>query len=272
MQYIGMSSIGFEHTEENFSKLRASGLNAVEVALSVKSDLDLKTFANLAKKYDVKLWSCHLPYSPFDVFDVSLESAEIRRNAIEYMSEKIKVLSDYGVDKFVLHPSTPIPESSDRDERKKCTMDSFAKLADVAGKCGSVIAAEDMILSCLGNSADELLEIISVDDRIKVCFDVNHLFNDTHVEFAKKVSDKIVTMHISDYDFIEERHWFPGNGKINWPELYKVMCDIGYNGAWIYELGLRTRIPTGDFMYLEFEDFYNNAQTIFAEKNPQKTY
>ncbi len=272
MRYIGMSSIGFKHTDEDFAKLRASGLNAVELALSSKIDIDLKEFARMANDHDVKLWSCHLPYSPFEVFDVSLESAEIRKKAIEFNSEKIKILSDLGIDKFVLHPSTPIPETSDRNERKKCTMDSFAKLAEVAGQCGSVIAAEDMILSCLGNSADELLEIISVDDRIKVCFDVNHLFNDTHIEFAKKASDKIVTMHISDYDFIEERHWFPGNGKINWPELYNVMCDIGYNGAWIYELGLRTKLPTGDFMYLNFEDFYNNSQTIFSGKHPQKTY
>ena len=272
MHYIGMSSIGFEHTEENFAKFRESGLTAVEVALSSKVDMDLKQFANLAKKHDIKLWSCHLPYSPFDVFDVSLESPETRKNAIAIMSEKIRILSEFGVDKFVLHPSTPIPETSDRDERKKCTMDSFAKLAEVAGRCGAVIAAEDMILSCLGNSADELLEIISVDDRIKVCFDVNHLFNDTHIEFAKKVSDKIVTMHISDYDFIEERHWFPGNGKINWPELYNVMCDIGYDGAWIYELGLRTRLPIGGFSYLTFDDFYNNAQTIFSGKHPTKTF
>ena len=267
-----MSSIGFEHTDENFAKLRASGLEAVEVALSSKVDLDIKGFAELAKRHDVTLWSCHLPYFPWDVYDISIEDAATRAKIINKFSEFIKNLSNYGVDKFVVHPSLPIQEGSDRNERKKCAMDSFAKLAEIAASCGAVIAAEDMITSCLGNSAEELLEIIGVDDRIRVCFDVNHLFNNTHADFLKKVGDKIVTLHISDYDFVEERHYFPGNGDINWPELYSAIRESGYNGVWMYETGLSSRLPDGSRIPLTFEDFYENATTIFAGKNPKRWF
>lgn len=272
MRKIGITSTALKHTDECFEEFRASGLSAIEVNMGASADLDVKMLADLAKRHDVTLWSCHLPYVPFDMRDISLEDSRIRNELIKFLGEKIKKGAEVGIDKFVVHPSTPIPETANRDERKKYAMDSLAKLARIAASCGAVIAAEDMIPSCLGNCADELLEMISIDDRIRVCFDVNHILNDSHVDFVKKVSDKIVTMHISDYDFEWERHWFPGNGKINWPELYSAVCDAGYEGAWIYELGLNSTSPNGGTFHGTFNDFYENALTIFSGKQPPEKY
>ena len=116
---------------------------------------------------------------------------------------------------------------------------------------------------------DELLEIVSVNDKLRICFGVNHLLLDDHMSFMERVKDKLITVHISDYDFIQERHWFPGEGKIDWPAVSAKFDEIGYQGAWMYELSpgtindMRTR-P------LEVRDFYNNAMEIFAGKNPTR--
>ena len=44
--------------------------------------------------------------------DISLESPELRRHTVARFSELIRQVSDLGVDKFVLHPSTPLPEGT----------------------------------------------------------------------------------------------------------------------------------------------------------------
>ena len=45
----------------------------------------------------------------------------------------------------------------------------------------------------------------------------------THLkkEFLKSLNKKIETLHVSDYDFINERHWLCGEGKIDWLSLKK---------------------------------------------------
>ena len=147
-------------------------------------------------------------------------------------------------------------------------MDTLDKLAEAAHKEGAVIAVEDMIRSCLGNSAQELKELISVNDKLRVCFDVNHLFNNSHREFVEILGDRIVHTHISDYDLVEERHWFPGEGKIPWAEVYNALMGVGYSGVWNYEVGLTGAKMAERGRALTYRDVYNNAMEIFSGKQP----
>ena len=80
------------------------------------------------------------------------------------------------------------------------------------------------------------------------------------------MGDKIITTHISDYDFVDEKHWLPGEGKINWQELYKALLDIGYKGPWLYELGFKAPNTISRERDLTCEDFANNAKEIFDGK------
>jgi len=44
-----------------------------------------------------------------------------------------------------------------------------------------------------------------------------------------------LTLHVSDYDGIEEKHWLPGLGVIDWLEFLNALREAGYQGAFIYE-------------------------------------
>ena len=46
-----------------------------------------------------------------------------------------------------------------------------------------------------------------------------------------------MTTHISDHDYENERHWLPGEGKINWNALIGALEKIGYRGVFNYEVG-----------------------------------
>lgn len=264
-----MLRIGFslhrDITEDTFAAIADGGLSTVEIN---GTDHDFKAFARWANRYGIALWSRHLPYSPFAQRDISLADPQLRRELVDFHTELIREGAEAGIQVFVLHPSTPFTENMPREERKKYAMDTLDQLAEIAHKAGVVIAVEDMILSCLGNSAQELKELISVNDKLRVCFDVNHLFNNTHREFVEILGDKIIHTHISDYDLLNEKHWFPGEGKINWPEVYSALMSVSYSGVWNYEVGLGGAKTEERGRMLTYHDVYNNAMEIFSGQQP----
>ncbi len=270
MYKIGMSSCGFELDEANFKSLSESKIECIEISMSYEKykDINYKEVKTLSERYGVGLWSYHLPFWPFETLEISAFDKSIRDNTVSYFSELIKMASDIGIDKFIVHPSgEPIPDS-ERDDRMKYSMQSLDSLAEIAHGCGSVIAVEDLPRTCLGNTSDDVLRLISANDKLRVCFDTNHLLSEDNINFMKKVGDKIITVHISDYDLVNERHWLPGEGRLDWKRMLATLKEIGYSGVWMYEIGLRCPKTLVRDRDLTFDDFYSNAQTIFEGKDP----
>lgn len=272
MYKIGMSTFGFELTEDNFSKLKNAGIDSVEISLSSEkyADINYSELKDFSKKYDIELWSYHLPFAPFEEIDVSAFDKGIREHTIDYFSELIKKASDIGIDKFVIHPSGEPINQEERGERMKYSQQSLDRLAEIAKKSGSWIAVEDIPRTCLGCDENEIAELVSVNPLLKVCFDTNHLLKTDNLSFMDKLADKIITVHISDYDKVNERHWLPGEGIIDWNLMLKKFKEINYSGVWMYEIGLacpKTIIRERD---LTFEDFYENAVNIFENKSQPK--
>lgn len=271
MLKIGLSTCGFTPTEEAFKNLAAAGIEAVEISMEkgYLDALDLEELKANADAYGVELWSCHLPYYPFSFADVSSTDGEVRKNVLAYFTQKIAAFTAIGVKRFVVHPSgEPIAEE-ERPAKLACAKESLAKLAEIAESYGAVIAVEDLPRSCLGNTAEELAELIAADERLRVCFDVNHLLQGTHSDFLKTVGHRILTVHISDYDFKDEKHWLPGEGDINWQELYQGLLAAGYEGVWMYELGQKPPRHLHRDRDLTFADYVENAKTIFAGETPK---
>jgi len=268
MYKIGLSSGTGVNNEEMFKGYADAGIDAMEVCVPRPEypDLDYKAIGKYANKYGIELWSFHFPFGPKDGFDPASIVESARLNTIETFSENIKKASDIGVKKFVIHPSTePIPDE-ERAERMSRSKDSLNELAEVAAKCGSVICIENLPRTCLGKNSVEIKELLSVNDKLRACFDTNHLLSQDTIEFIKDVGDKIVTLHVSDYDYMNERHWLPGEGKIDWASLLKALEEIKYDGVWMYEISRvcpKTILRDRD---LTFDDFARNAKELFEGK------
>lgn len=181
--------------------------------------------------------------------------------------ELIKRGSNIGIDKYIVHPSGEPVRDSERQDRLDSATDFLNSLADEANKCGAVIAVEDLPRTCIGRNSEEINYILSANDKLRVCFDTNHLLGEKITDFIKNVGNKIISTHISDYDFVNERHWLPGEGDINWSEVYNALKEIGYKGIWLYELDLKPpkSIIRRDMTY---SDLYNNATKIFNNEKP----
>lgn len=258
----GMYKVGrttgyyFETTDESFAGLRESGMTAVELCYALERIyFEPKFVADMAARHDVSIWSCHLPIHPFEKYDITSLDKDVRRLAFNRFSEEIKKCAAVGIDKFVVHPCAPFEDESERNLRMENAKEFLNELAEVAHTEGAVIAIEDMA-HCVGKNVDELEMLLSANPKLRICFDVNHLLENTHEEFIDRLGDRIVTVHFSDYDFEDEKHWFPTNGKIDWVPMIAKLYGKGYKGPWIYECSTK---------WAPFQTFYDTAADILKK-------
>ncbi len=263
---IGLSTCGKDISEKLFADYALSGIELMEISLSggQHNSFDYKMLYNLSKKYNIKLWSYHLPIIPF--YELDLSNPKTCKDAVKYHCGLIERLADIGIDKFVVHPSAEPIEDTCRRERMECSKHSLAELAKFAQKKEVVVAIEDLPRSCLGNCSDEIKELISLHDGLRVCLDTNHLPNENPIDFIHELGDKIITTHISDYDFIDEKHWMPGDGKNDWQGILKALFEVGYSGPWIYEIDFSCPDTITRSRELNCMDFAKNAKEIFENK------
>ena len=265
---IGLSSCGKPLNDETFESYTSAGIECMEVSpAKIEYDpLDFKEIYKLSQRHGVKLWSFHLPFVPFGIYD--LASAELYEGTVQRESEFIKKAADIGIDKFIIHSSSEEIYDDTRHISLDRASEGLARLADVADSCGGFVAVEDLPRTCLGRNSGEVIALISKHEKLRVCFDTNHLVNENPADFVRKLGDKIITTHVSDYDFVDEKHWLPGEGSIDWQELIAALKEVNYTGAWLYEIGYNAPESMPRSRNLTCEDFARNAKELFAGQTP----
>ena len=255
-----------EIDEEMFKLYSEAGIEQMEVSVNKEQSeaLDYGALIEWSKKYGVELYSFHLPFMPFDQIDIS--RPDIAEKSVEYLKGYIENGTKIGIDKYIIHPSgEPIAEE-DRPMRMELSKKSLSALAEYAHERGAVICVENLPRTCLGRDSKDILELLSANDKLVACFDTNHLLGEDPLEFINAVGKKIVTLHVSDYDFKNERHWLPGEGMVDWNSILKTLSKINYSGSWLYEINLGapwTIIRPRDLTY---GDFRQNATELFEGK------
>ncbi|MBE6938031.1 MAG: sugar phosphate isomerase/epimerase [Ruminococcaceae bacterium] len=264
---IGLSSCGKRLDEELFKSYISSGITHMEISegKAACEAMDFDRIAELAKNSEVILWSFHLPFAPFSEIDIS--NPDLAGATVDYYLGLIKKATAIGIEKFIVHPSGEPISPEDRPLRLACAKEHLALLAQKAAELGAVICVEDLPRTCLGNCSAEMLELLSAHSALRSCFDTNHMLSEDLVGYANAVGDKIVTLHVSDYDFVNERHWLPGEGDVDWKELYAAIKATGYSGPWLYELGFECPATILRDRALTCADFARNANEIFEGKD-----
>ena len=226
---------------ESMIQSREGGIEYIEVTMNDVIGKDTAGVrdraAALKAKIDsagMKIWSVHLPYSKR--IDISLVDSAKRANAVNYVRDMLKVAGVFQAERVVLHPSYDSVVPDDRAERIECCRASIAELAPVAAEIGATLCIENLPRTCLGRNGKEMMTIIEGFDNVGICFDVNHLLYQSHADFLSSIKKgSIKTVHISDYNFTDERHLIPGVGDIDWAPVWKGIRKNGYKGVMMFE-------------------------------------
>ena len=270
MYKIGLSTPSNEElTEELFKSCAEAGISHIEISVSneLSKKLDYEKIKEWADKYGITLWSFHLPFWPFSEIDVS--KPEIADCTVEYLKTYIDKASKIGIDKFIIHASGEPIDECERAVRMETAKKSLATLAEYAKERGALIAVENLPRTCLGRNSSDIKELLLAHPSLVSCFDTNHLLAQDFCEYIDEIGDKIITLHVSDYDFVDERHWLPYEGKIDWQKMLKKLAGIGYTGIWLYELDLTAPPTISRERTLTVKDFADNAAAVFSGVTPK---
>jgi sugar phosphate isomerase/epimerase len=240
------SSIRFsrELSAERLLNLKQAGIQAIELVLARVDTPEAaaewrQRSRELRKQADsigIEIWSVHIPFAKD--LDISSASEEQRRQAVKHISELMDAYAPLKMKKLVIHGSyeitNPIPIEERRGRIAACR-NSLAELSRKARSIKGQLALECLPRACLGNTSTEIEVLIQGIDGIGVCLDTNHLLQEKTEDFARKLGSRIVTLHVSDYDGKDEKHWLPGKGINNWTAIIQALEKIGYRGPFMFE-------------------------------------
>ena len=182
----------------------------------------------------LKVWSVHMPYSR--TLDISMIDDVKRAENVKYMKDMMRVAGIFQPQYLVLHPSAEPIAPDEREQRLANSHASIGELAPVAKEIGAVLCIENLPRTCLGQNGEEMMRLIEGYDEVGLCFDTNHLLYQSHADYLKAVEKgKIKTVHLSDYDFADERHLIPGEGLIDNQALWAGIRENGYDGIMMFE-------------------------------------
>jgi sugar phosphate isomerase/epimerase len=200
-----------------------------------------------ARRLGIEMWSVHIPYGR--AWDCSTLDETVRERAMGNVVSVLQAAREWGVGRAVFHPSGEPVHAEDRERRLKLCYEAFRVLGQEAADRGVTLAVECLPRNCLGNSASEIAYLLSAHPSLGNCCDVNHLFKETPDAFIRHIGSRIATLHISDNDGLDERHWTPGDGIIRWPDVLAALDQTGYEGVFMYEV----RNPEPDKVAANYE-------------------
>jgi sugar phosphate isomerase/epimerase len=227
---------------------RQAGINHIEIIL----------FGDWMKQYNVNIrsicqdiyrqiqqagiliWSVHLPFG--FKWDISNPEPNERAAAVSELEQTLIDASVLHPEKIIIHPSCEPISLDQRQSRLQASRESLLILSRKATDMRMQLAVECLPRTCLGNTADEMLALIDDNPYIGVCCDVNHMFYESPQDFIRKVGARISTIHVSDHDGIDERHWLPGRGINHWDAIICALAAAGYAGPFMYEVNAKTAL------------------------------
>lgn len=229
-------------TADGLKTLRDEGIKYIEVALNqcyrkVNPDSVDERINRLKRDVDASgltVWSIHLPFSR--TLDISVNDDAKRAENVKLMKYFISKSKMFAPEYLILHPSSEPIYDEDRASRLANAVASIKELRDYASSLGLEICIENLPRTCLGNTPEELSALIDSVGGVGVCFDTNHYLRGSAKHFIDILGTRIKTLHCSDFDLVNECHWLPTQGKIDWDELISMLEDKGYRGVMMYEV------------------------------------
>ncbi len=235
-----------ELSREALQALKGNGIEAAELSFNFDYYMNKINFpetaamyGKLAREIGVELYSLHLPFSR--ALDISNTNKEFRAITLYTNMTLIKAAAEAGIKVIVLHPSSEPIADEERPERLRLSREYIIKLREECDKYGMRLAVENLPRTCLCNTSDEMIKLLDATGAY-VVFDTNHSLKETSVEYLHNLVDhglEIISLHISDYDFVDERHRLPGDGVNDWKGILSELERGGYEGPLMHEVSYK---------------------------------
>jgi len=252
---VSLHTLDRPQRPETVRLLAGSSVKAVELWEPTfgKDEAYVAEMRRLLADAGVEARTVHADFS--GALDISSPDPAVRSAGIEAIGVALDLAQRMGSEIVVVHPSSEPIAAADRPSRMAQAKASVQILAGMAGDAGCRIALELLPRTCLGRSVEELLSLLEGVDAATagVCLDVNHMMGDYAAlsDAVRTLGTRLIALHCSDYDGVDERHWPPGRGVIDWPAFLAALRDVAFPGPLHYEASLDGETPAERLAFLE---------------------
>jgi len=221
--------------------------------------------------------SVHLPFCGAGLcWDPSALDENVRKEVSARFIKLIRDHADLMAPMVTLHASNE-PPLEEHPQRIGQVCKTIEEMLPTARELGFIINVEFLPRTCVGNCVEELEQIVSRfdPDQVGICMDVNHVMTRYRElpAMIDRLAPRIRAFHLSDYDGIDENHWLPGQGIIDWIELMRHIRAIDHDLLLILETGdwqlkSRQRLVDPQFMIRQNEKacwYLENCERIQPE-------
>ncbi len=255
-----------EHYESTLIKMKNAGINKLEFVIpgvmyyedSMKM---LKTALKLVKKHKMTINSVHFPYLVYWL-DFTCPWEKDREDIFNIAKKLFKIMDKFNPKAYIFHPGGENTiKIEDREKYMGYLVDAINYLADFTTV---PLCIENMVLGAMTNGLEQLKDYSDRCEKGYVIIDTNHFLKDKPEDAIKAIGkDKLKALHISDNDFIYERHWLPGKGANDWNKIIGALEEIGYDGAFNYEINMER-------WGYSYEELVENYENLFKAYNESK--
>ena len=208
-------------------------------------DGEIRTaFIKMIERTGKQVFSYHIPFKKID--DIADPDETVRLRAMSRLRAHIHEASRLNSKLLIIHPSTEPIDQNKRDIYISQIRKSMLEIEGELKLHKMKIALEFLPRLCMGNTLEDMNKMLDgMSDTFGVCLDVNHIMDQYPQipSIIRSLGKKLFSLHICDYDGVDERHWMPFTGVIDFKAMLKALEDTGYSGSFNYETGRGTASP-----------------------------
>ena len=244
-----MEKLGFDSIDIDFDKVY------------VPSDMYLYDKGLEIIKESKLIFNCaHMPIN-FDWCDIASPYEKDRIEICNTFIRFINYLKKYGCRAIVFHPGgLTLGFDSINESNLEQYLEYLEKsLNYISANVDLDICIENMSSQYFLSTSKQILHVLNNCPKVFTCVDVNHFYHEKAEEAILKYKDRIGSVHISDYDFIKERHLMPKSGLNDWNKIIDALKQSGFKHSFNYELS--------SLHNYSLEDIKKNYEQLFDEYN-----
>ena len=159
----------------------------------------------------------HCPYVGADGFWSTNNS--LRQKEIDIYYSYIDACARHNIPYMIMHVNDENPVM----DSQKLGMESIESLVRRAEEYGVKLAIENT----LNNDIIDLLLKEIPSEHLGLCYDSSHdwIAGQSYGELLVKWRERLYCTHLSDNNGIEDKHWLPGDGKVNWQKIIPTIIN-----------------------------------------------
>ena len=181
----------------------------------------------MARDLGLSLDHIHVPYHNCN--DLWSEEPRLRQALLGQYQRWLEDCVQFKIPTMVLHIAKGLAAPAPGADG----LAALGRLVQAAEKAEVTIAVEN-------TRGAELLETVFteiVSPRLGLCYDSSHdWLCPRPLEILGKLGSRLVTTHISDNDGLEDRHWLPSAGIVEWLDLSRIFPWDTYQGTFLLEV------------------------------------